>query len=118
MNNHVTIKAIDLAKSPIAVSSEEADLIFEKARSLVEKGTPVTICFAGIKVIIPAMLHIAIGPLYDIFPEDVIESLVKVEGLSEIDMKILKHVAESTKRYNANPEAYDAAWLEEVGDYD
>ena len=117
MNNHVTIKVIDLIGSPLCISAEEGQRVFDKVLPSLKDGRSVTISFAHVKTVISLFLNVAIGQLYDSFSEDEIRSRIKVEGLSTQDMELLKRVVVNAKKYYSNPEGYDAAWLEE-GDED
>ncbi|OQX28997.1 MAG: hypothetical protein B0D92_06045 [Spirochaeta sp. LUC14_002_19_P3] len=113
MSNQIKIKIADLIGSPLCISTEDSQKVFEKVEQLVKAGKHVTISFENVTMLISLFLNVAIGQLYGSFSEDVIRTQLKVEGLSSDDMELLKHVVNNAKKYYSNKKAYDDAWLEE-----
>ncbi|MFO8090430.1 MAG: hypothetical protein R6U13_11370 [Desulfatiglandaceae bacterium] len=58
----------------------------------------------------------AVGQLYSVFDEDTLKSGLKVSGLPDDDMAMLKRVVDNAKRYYANAQSFDKAWTAEVED--
>lgn len=113
MDDRITIKVADLIGSPLCISAEDGQKIFEKVESLLKDGKRVNISFDRVTMLVSLFLNVAIGQLYGSFGEQEIRSLVQVEGLSGDDMELLKRVVDNAKRYYANPKGYDAAWHDE-----
>lgn len=113
MSDHIKIKIADLIGSPLCISAEDGQKVFDKVEHLVEAGKQVTISFENITMLISLFLNVAIGQLYGSFTEDVVRSQLKVEGLSSDDMELLKRVVDNAKKYYSNKKSYDDAWLEE-----
>lgn len=110
MDKSVTVKVADLLGSPLCISSEDGQKVFDKVSALLKAGTGVIISFDRVKMLISLFLNVAIGQLYGSFSEDEIRSKLQVEGLSGDDMELLKRVVDNAKRYYANPKQYDDAW--------
>lgn len=118
MDDRITIKVGDIIGSPLCISAEDGQRIFEKIESLMKKGKKVIISFDRVTMLISLFLNVAIGQLYGSFNEEEIRSMVKVEGLSGDDMELLKRVVDNAKKYYSNPAGYDAAWYDEEEDED
>lgn len=116
MKDKITIKVADIIGSPLCISAEDGQKIFEKLESLLGQDKEVTISFDRVTTIISLFLNAAIGQLYRRFDEDRIKSLVKVEGLTDDDMEMLQRVTYNAKRYFANPQSFDQAWEMEGSD--
>ncbi len=110
MDDRITIKVADLIGSPLCISAEDGQKVFEKVESLLKSGKPLTISFDRVTMLISLFLNVAIGQLYGSFREEEVRSLVQVNGLSGDDMELLKRVVDNAKKYYANPKGYDAAW--------
>lgn len=107
------IKVSSLIGSQLCVSAEDGQRLFEKIQYLVEKKENVIVSFENVEMLISLFLNVAIGQLYESFSEDVIREHLKVEGLCDDDMMLLKQVVDNAKRYYSNKKSYDEAWLEE-----
>lgn len=116
MNNPVTIRVADLIGSPLCISAEDGQKVFDKVEALFKDGNPVLISFDRVNMLISLFLNVAIGQLYGTFSEDEIRSKLQVEGLSGDDMELLKRVVDNAKRYYANPTQYDDAWRNQEDD--
>ena len=117
MDKPITIKVADLIGSPLCISAEDGQKVFDKVEALFKDGRKVIISFDRVSMLISLFLNVAIGQLYGSFGEDEIRAKLQVEGLSGDDMELLKRVVDNAKRYYANPHQYDAAW-QDVGDED
>ena len=113
MSESIKIKVTDLIGSPFCISAEDGQKIFGKVEKLLKEGKLVTISFENVTMLISLFLNMAIGQLYGSFSEDTVRSQLKVEGLSPDDRELLKRVVDNAKKYYANKESYDDAWLEE-----
>jgi hypothetical protein len=113
MSDQIKIKVADLIGSPLCISAEDGQKVFDKVEQLVTTGKQVTISFENVTMLISLFLNVAIGQLYGSFSEDSIRTQLKVEGLSSDDMELLKRVVDNAKKYYSNKKSYDDAWLEE-----
>ncbi len=117
MDKPITIKVAHLIGSPLCISAEDGQKVFDKVEALLKGGNTVIISFDRVNMLISLFLNVAIGQLYGSFSEDEIRSKLQVVGLSGDDMELLKRVVDNAKKYYANPKQYDDAWQEE-GDED
>ncbi|TWI73967.1 uncharacterized protein DUF4325 [Desulfobotulus alkaliphilus] len=113
MGDQIKIKVADLIGSPLCISAEDGQKVFDKIEQLLRAGKQVSISFENVSMLISLFLNVAIGQLYGSFSEDEIRTQLKVEGLSSDDMELLKHVVDNAKKYYSNKKSYDDAWLEE-----
>ncbi|NQU64738.1 MAG: STAS-like domain-containing protein [SAR324 cluster bacterium] len=113
MSDQIKIKVADLIGSPLCISAEDGQKIFDKVENLFKDGKHVTISFENVTMLISLFLNVAIGQLYGSFGEESIRAQLKVEGLSADDMELLKRVVDNAKKYYSNKKSYDDAWLEE-----
>lgn len=113
MSEQIRLKITDLIGSKICISGEDGQKVFEKAEKLLRDGKCILISFDNVEMLISLFLNVAIGQLYGVFPEEVIRNQVKVEGLVDDDMELLKRVVDNAKKYYANKKDYDQAWSEE-----
>lgn len=113
MNKEIKIKVTDLIGSPLCISAEDGQKIFDIVKNLFEEGKQVTISFENVSMLISLFLNVAIGQLYGFFDETEIRAQLKVECLSSDDMELLKRVVDNAKKYYSNAESYDKAWLKE-----
>lgn len=106
----------DAIDSPIAVSTEKAQRLFELLREKIGAGETVELAFTGIRNTITAFLNTAIGQLYGIYSDEVLsEQLIIIGGSAEID-EMLRMSIENAKRYFRDTESYRQAYrhLEEL----
>ncbi len=113
MDKPITIKVADLIGSPLCISAEDGQKVFDKVEALFKDGRMVIISFDRVSMLISLFLNVAIGQMYGSFSEDEIRAKLQVDGLSGDDMELLKRVVDNAKKYYANPKSYDAAWHDE-----
>ncbi len=116
MPDKIKINVADIIGSPLCISADDGQKIFEKIVPLVEGKKAFIISFERISTIISLFLNVAIGQLYGRFSEDEINASMAIEGLAPDDMEILERVKDNAKKYYANKDAYDRVWKIEVGD--
>ena len=115
VNNEVVIRVFDVIASPLAVSSDDGQKVYDRIAPLVRQGRKVRLSFEQIETMISAFLNAAIGQLYGEFSEDTIRNLFSVREMSSEDLVLLKHVVDNAKLYFANRKEFDQAWKEETG---
>lgn len=113
MNNQVKIKITDLIGSSLCISAEDGQKIYDKIVNILDANNIVIISFENVSMIISLFLNISIGQLYGKYSEDFIKSNIKVEGLFDDDLELLKRVVDNAKKYYSKKESYDIAWMEE-----
>lgn len=113
MSRQVKIKVTDLIGSPLCISAEDGQKIFDNIKNLFKEKKQVIVSFENVTMLISLFLNVAIGQLYGSFSEKDIRDQLKVDGLSSDDMELLKRVVDNAKKYYSNKKSYDDAWLEE-----
>jgi hypothetical protein len=77
-NLPLKIKVPDLIGSPLCISAEDGQKVFEKVEPLLKEGKPIIISFEGTDLIVAIFLNVAIGQLYGSFSEEEVRSLIQV----------------------------------------
>lgn len=109
------ISVFDLVGKPMGVSIADAQKVFEKITQSFQAGQKVELSFTNVEVLITAFFNAAIGQLYNgDYSESFIDKHLAVSGLDANGKAMLERSIDNTKRYYANPEAYDRAWKEVV----
>lgn len=107
----------DLIGSPLGISPEDGQMIFDKIQPLIKNDQQVVISFDQLELVISLFLNVAIGQLYGTFSEEKIEKLVSFEDISTADQELLDVVKENAKQYFKSPKNYDEAWEAELNEY-
>jgi iron uptake system EfeUOB component EfeO/EfeM len=116
MKNTIRVSVYDIVGSPLCVSAEDGQKVYENIAPLLEAGNKVALSFAKVETLISAFLNAAVGQLYGKFTEDQVRALLAVEDMDQEDMSLLKRVVDNAKVYFKSPKEFDQAWKEEVGD--
>jgi len=114
-NTNVVVRIFDVIGTPLAVSSDDGQKVYDKVAPLLRQGQKVQLSFDRIETVISAFLNAAIGQLYGEFPEHKIRQLFNVSDASPEDLALLKRVVDNAKLYFKNRNEFDQAWQEEVG---
>ena len=116
MDTEVVVRVLDVIGTPLAVSSDDGQKVYDKIAPLVRQGRRVRLSFDRIETIISAFLNAAVGQLYGEFSEEVIRSLFSVREMSPEDLALLKHVVDNAKLYFSHRKEFDEVWREESSD--
>lgn len=110
MNSQVTLRVADIIGTPLCISSEDGQKVFDILKPLIEEGKVVTVSFERVTTIISLFLNAAIGQLYGNFNESQVRNQLQVKGLANDDLEMLKRVVDNAKSYYSNRKGYDEAW--------
>lgn len=113
MNEQVKIKISVLIGSRLCISAQDGQRVYDKIAESIKAGKQVTVSFENIKMLVSLFLNVAIGQLYGTFEEETIREQLKVKGLEQDDLELLKMVVDNAKKYYSNRNSYDKAWEEE-----
>lgn len=113
MNDKINLSITEIVSSPYCISAEDGQKVFDEILPLLAVGQKLILSFKGVGTLIPLFLNVAIGQLYGSFTEEQVRALVKVDGLAEDDLEMLKRVVDNAKKYYANAASFDAAWESE-----
>jgi hypothetical protein len=104
----ITVSIKDIIKSPLAVSSEDAEKLYSVLRKELQNGHKIELSFDGISDFISSFLNAAIGRLYNNeFSYEILDKDITVNGLDESDMGIYISVVERAKSYYKDPHHFD-----------
>ena len=115
MQNTLKISIFEVIGSPLCVASDDGQKVHERLAAAIKESRSVTISFHNISTLTSAFLNAAIGQLYGAFSEDQIRTLLKVEDLQPDDLALLKRVVETAKEYFKDPQKFDQAVRDELG---
>lgn len=116
MSPEIHLRIFDIVGSPLFVSVEDGEKVYEKIRPLVKAGKKVVLSFDRVDIVISAFLNAAIGQLYGEFEDSKIKECISYQNMLPEDKTLLEQVIANAISYFNNKENYDQAWLEEMGD--
>jgi hypothetical protein len=85
-----------------AISSEDADGVYDVLRKMLEDEQKVILDFDGISLLISSFLNSAIGRLYGEFKPDIVDNSVSFVNLDARDEYVLKMIIGRVKDYYSN----------------
>ena len=107
----VELKIVEFIGSPLCISADDGQKIFDKIQLLLNEGNKVVVSFEHVTMMVSLFLNVAVGQLYSVFSEKEIRNKLSVKGLADDDMELLKKVVENAKKYYAHSEEYDLAFM-------
>lgn len=111
MADRITLRIFDIVGSPIWVSTEDGQKVYEKITTAFKAGRSVDLSFFYRENLITAFLNAAIGQLYNgEYDEDFLKEHLAFVDISADDKLMLERAVANAKRYFANRTAYDQAW--------
>lgn len=116
MMRPVTVQVYDIVGGSLCVSTDDGQRLHDKIAPLLQAGTPVVLSFDRIDTIISAFLNAAVGQLYGQLSYESVDKLLTATNLDDDDIDIWQHVIDNAKAYFSNPNEFDRAWREELGD--
>ena len=116
MGNNLALSIFEIVGSPLCVASSDGQKVYDRLAAALKEGRGVTLSFHNITTLTSAFLNTAIGQLYGTFSEEQIRSLLKVQDMQSDDLALLKRVVETAKQYFKDPQKFDQAVRETLGD--
>jgi len=116
MNNNLILSIYEIVGSQLCVASSDGQKVYDRLQVALKEGRNVTLSFHNINTLTSAFLNAAVGQLYGTFTEDEIRALLEVRDMQQDDMALLKHVVETAKHYFEDPEKFDQAIQETLGE--
>ncbi|MGH8547814.1 MAG: STAS-like domain-containing protein [Methylococcales bacterium] len=118
MQKDVTISIFEVVGSPLCVASGDGQKVYERLALALIDGKSVSISFHNVSTLTSAFLNAAIGQLYGEFSEEQIRALLKVQDMQPDDLALLKRVVETAKEYFKDPQKFNQAVRDTLGDED
>ena len=111
MGDIVKLKIFDIVGSPVWVSTEDGQKVFQEITAALSANAAVELSFADRENLITAFLNAAIGQLYGgTYEESFLKEHLIFSDTTDDDRAMLERVTENAKRYFANRQGYDQAW--------
>ena len=111
MADRITLKIHDIVGSPIWVSTDDGQKVYEKISTAFKAQRSVDLSFVNKGNLITAFLNAAVGQLYNgDYDNDFLQKHLAFVDISEDDRVMLERAIANAKRYFANRPAYDQAW--------
>jgi len=112
----MTISIFEIVGSPLCVASGDGQKVYERLSVALKDSRRVSLSFYNISTLTSAFLNSAVGQLYGEFSEVQIRALLNVQDMQPDDLALLKRVVETAKQYFRDPQKFDQAVRESLGD--
>lgn len=116
MSKNLELSIFEIVGSPLCVASSDGQRVFDRLAAALNEGRSVMLSFHNVSTLTSAFLNAAIGQLYGTFSEEQIRSLLRVQDMQADDLALLKRVVETAKLYFKDPQKFDQAVQETLGD--
>jgi len=116
MQKEMTISIFEVVGSALCVASGDGQKVYERLAAALKDDRSVSLSFHNVSTLTSAFLNAAIGQLYGEFSEEKIRSLLKVQDMQPDDIALLKRVVETAKQYFSDPQKFDQAVRDTLGD--
>ena len=118
MPENIKISLFEVVGSPFCVASDNGQKIHDRVATALKADRDVVLSFRNVTALTATFLNTAIGQLYGTFSEEKIRSLLKVENAKPDDLRLLKSAVNNAKLYFKDPERFNQAVREVMGDED
>ncbi len=116
MQEEITISVFEVVGSDLCVASGDGQKVYDRLAIALQEIRKVSLSFQNVSTLTSAFLNAAIGQLYGKFSEEKIRTLLKVQDMQPDDMALLKRVVDTAKEYFRDPERFDQAIRDTLGD--
>lgn len=111
MIERVTLKIHDILDSPLWVSTDDGQKVYDKLTTAFKAHQIVNLSFSGRETMITAFVNAAIGQLYNgEYSDAFLSAHLNFIDISSDDLQMLSRAITNAKRYFANRPSYDQAW--------
>lgn len=112
----INMKVIEVVGYGLCVSSEDGQKLFNQISKNFKDDRKVKLSFQDVTNLTSAFLNTAIGQLYGNFSEEFIKENLLYTDIEDDDKIIFKRVIDRAKEYFKNPNPYDKAVKDVIGD--
>lgn len=116
MSKKTRISMFEVVGSPLCVASDDGQKVYARLSAALEKNRRVALSFHNVTTLTSAFLNAAVGQLYGTFSEGQIRALLQVEDAEQDDLALLKRVVDNAKLYFKDPQRFNQAVREVMGD--
>ena len=118
MSENIRISMFEIVGSPFCVASDDGQKVHKHLDAALRANQDVVLSFHNVTALTTPFLTAAVGELYGTFSEEKIRSLLKVEDIKPDDLAFLKSVIRGVKLYFKDPQRFNQAFREVMGDGD
>ncbi|MGX9727517.1 MAG: STAS-like domain-containing protein [Candidatus Electronema sp. VV] len=112
----LTVSIFETVGSSLCVASSDGQKVYERLAAALKEGCKTTLSFHNVSILTSAFLNAAVGQLYGEFSGEDIRLLLKVQDIQPDDLALLKRVVETAKQYFNDPQRFDKAVRDTLGD--
>ena len=116
--NNLELSIFEIVGSPLCVASNDGQKVYDRLFKILSEGHRATLSFHNVTTLTSAFLNTAIGQLYGTFSEEKIRASLKVQDIQTDDLALLGRVVETAKLYFKDPQRFDQAINENIGNDD
>ena len=116
MNGEVDLSVYEIVGSALCIASEDGQKVYDRIEGALKEGRSVALSFRNVSSLTSAFLNAAIGQLYGSFDEKEIRGKLKVQDMEPDDRALLKRVVDTAKDYFKDPNRFDQAVSETLGE--
>ena len=115
----ILIRVYQIVGGEVCVAADDGQKVYEQIVLVLQKGKQVQLSFQNVKILTSAFLNTAIGQLYGKYSEEEIKAgLLPPLDMDKDDLLLLKRVVERAKEYFKDPQRYEKAKQDALGDED
>ena len=118
MSENIRISMFEVVGSPFCVASDDGQKVHKHLDAALRENQEVVLSFHNVTALTTAFLTAAVGELCETFSEEKIRSLLKVEDAEPADVALLDRVIRNAKLYFKDPQRFNQAVREVMGDDD
>lgn len=118
MSKNIHISMFEVVGSPFCVATDAGQKIYDLLDAALKADREVVLSFRNVTALTGAFLSTAVGQLYGTFSEEKIHSLLKVVDAEQDDLALLRSAVNNAKLYFKDPEKFNQAVREVMGDED
>ena len=118
MRKYIRISIFEVVGSSLCVAYSGGQQVYYQLAAALTGGRDVLLSLRKVTALTAAFLNAATGQLYRNFNEKHIQNLLKVENVEQNDLAFLKSVVGNAKLYFKDPQRFNQAVREVMGDDD
>lgn len=116
MGQNLSLSVHEIIGSELCVASDDGQKVHDRIAAALKENREVVVSFLNVTSVTSAFLNAAIGQLYGSFREDQIRQRLKIQDMQPDDLALLKRVVDTAKQYFKDPERFNEAVRDVLGD--
>jgi hypothetical protein len=95
----VELDVVETTGTPICVAAEDGHKLHDRVAGLLQNNEEVLLSFSSVRRMTTAFLNVAIGQLYNEFPEETVRRYLKVQDIDQQSLGLLRKVIDRAKDF-------------------